>query len=375
MVLPTPEQKNNPPDVSRYGVTFPVVMTMGAFMTVALYNAIELHFLLFSTFKRKWRGLYFWSVFACIWGVVTNGLAVVFEFFQFADTRSELAPVIVFLVLGWYPMVTGQSLVLYSRLHLLAVDARIIRAVLVMIIVDAIILHIPNTVVIFLVNFLPSPSAAITNWYLVYEPLQLTLFSVQELVISALYIFRTVKVLNASQSFRGTPARKTLMSLIYINIFIVAMDVTLVAMQFAGYGKLQHFYKPAVYSVKLKLEFAVLNQLVEAMRGPGQASGGTHSSKQNTASRWTNLAKNPKYFLPHSRDEQDGYQAFATGNDDKNDVNITNNDIPLNAVGQYPVRKTLEVAIDYTDENRGHKPRSPSQSSSQVQFAKSASAS
>ncbi|RMJ24195.1 integral membrane protein [Aspergillus sp. HF37] len=351
-----------------------MVMTMGAFMTIALYNVIELHVLLFTTFKRKWHGLYFWSVLASTWGVAINGLAVLFEFFQFAETKRELAPVVVFLVVGWYPMVTGQALVLYSRLHLLAVDARIIRAVLIMIIVNAIILHIPNTVVIFLVNFLPSPSSAIMNWYLTYEPLQLTLFSVQELIISALYVFRTVKVLNASQSFRGTPAQKTLMSLIYINIFIVAMDVVLVAIQFAGYDTLQHFFKPAVYSVKLKLEFTILLKLVEAMRGPGQGSSEgprNYNSKQNTASRLTNLAKSTKNFLPHTNDEQNGYQAFATGKDDKNDLGNSNNDIPLNAVGQYPERKTLEVAIDYADEDRGHKPRSASQSSSQVQFAKS----
>jgi ABC-type multidrug transport system permease subunit len=69
MVLPTPEQKNNPPDVSRYGVTFPVVMTMGAFMTVALYNAIELHFLLFSTFKRN-GAVYISGVYSLAYGAL-----------------------------------------------------------------------------------------------------------------------------------------------------------------------------------------------------------------------------------------------------------------------------------------------------------------
>lgn len=389
MVLPTPEDKNNVPNVSRYGTTFPVVMTMGAFMTIALYNVIELHFLLFSTFKRKWQGLYFWSVFACIWGIAMNGLAVVFEFFQFAETHQQLAPIIVFLILGWYLMVTGQSLVLYSRLHLLAVDSRIIRGVLIMIIVDAIVLHIPNTIAIFLVNLLPSPSAAIQKWYLTYEPITLTVFSVQELIISGLYIFRTLKVLKASQGFRGTPAHRTLLSLIYINVFIIAMDITLVALQFAGYDRLQHFYKPAVYSVKLKLEFAVLNKLVEAMRGgsstnPAYHGPNAHSSSHNTNTNsklphWITAKSTARSFLDRDRADS-GYHAFAASKLDSNSIHKEPGAIPLHPVGACPVRKTMEVAVDYetaaaarAESPSPAKPSSASQASSQVQFARAGS--
>lgn len=46
-------------------------------------------------------------------------------------------------------MVTGQSVVLWSRLHLLVEHGRILRWTIWMIIIDAIILHIPTTVLTF----------------------------------------------------------------------------------------------------------------------------------------------------------------------------------------------------------------------------------
>ncbi|PGH16428.1 hypothetical protein AJ79_01759 [Helicocarpus griseus UAMH5409] len=372
MVLPTPEQKNAPPSAEKYGTTFPIVMTMSAFMTIALYNVIELHFLLFNTFKRKWHGLYFWSLLASVWGVAMNGLAVVFETFQFAENRTGLIVIMVFLVLGWYMMVTGQSLVLYSRLHLLAVNRRIIRALLIMIIVDALVLHIPNTIAIFLVNLLPPGNAAIQSFYLTYEPLQLTIFSVQELIISGVYIFRTLKVLKASQNFRGTPAHKTLLKLIYMNIFIIAMDVTLVALQFAGYDLLQHFYKPAVYSVKLKLEFAILNQLLEVMRGPTHTS---HYSSSNNRTTLTGVPNGSKFMPGFNKDDDDPtYNAFAARN------KSPNNNIPLSNIEHGGVTKTTQVTIRHEPSTSNgdlqatgnlSKPRTPSETSSQVPLAKS----
>lgn len=54
---------------------------------------------------------------------------------------------VTFICLGWYCMVTGQSLVLYSRLHL--VVRRRLRWVLGMIILNAIVLHGGTTVLVF----------------------------------------------------------------------------------------------------------------------------------------------------------------------------------------------------------------------------------
>jgi hypothetical protein len=40
---------------------------------------------------------------------------------------------------GWVLVITGQSVVLYSRLHLIVTDVKILRAVLIMIILNGLI--------------------------------------------------------------------------------------------------------------------------------------------------------------------------------------------------------------------------------------------
>jgi hypothetical protein len=239
-------------------------MIESALMTIAFYNVIELHFLVFSTFLRKRRrSLYFWSVFVAMWGVVLNGLAVVLKTFVITEnsTLAQVNVVIAVLILGWYMMVTGQSLVLYSRLHIVVHDSRVVRGVLASIIFTALTLHIPVTIIVFLMT--NDPTGRYVNVYNVYEPLQLTTFATQEAIISAIYIYYAVKLLQAMQNIHGQKARKTIWNLIYINLFIIALDITLVSLQYAHFDVLQHFFKACVYSVKLKIEFVVLNQLLE----------------------------------------------------------------------------------------------------------------
>jgi hypothetical protein len=54
-------------------------------------------------------------------------------------------------------MVTGQSLVLYSRLHLLVRDSRKLKWILYMIITDVFLFHIPTTVFTFGVGLINLP--------------------------------------------------------------------------------------------------------------------------------------------------------------------------------------------------------------------------
>lgn len=49
--------------------------------------------------------------------------------------------IVVLASLGWPLMVTGQSLVLYSRLHMLFIERRTLRLVLAMIIFNALAIH------------------------------------------------------------------------------------------------------------------------------------------------------------------------------------------------------------------------------------------
>lgn len=53
------------------------------------------------------------------------------------------------IVVGWVCMVTGQSIALYSRLHLVDHDPSRLRFVLAMIITNVIISHVPVIIMVF----------------------------------------------------------------------------------------------------------------------------------------------------------------------------------------------------------------------------------
>ena len=159
------------------------------FISLAIYNVVELTFIILATFKSR-RTLYFWSFVVATWGIAVHGVG-----FLVKDLGIPLGYLYTALIcLGWYGMVTGQSVVLYSRLHIVVHNHTVLRAVLVMIIVDAIICHVPITVMVFGAN--TSNPAPFILPYTIYEKVQVTIFFLQEFFISALYIWETAKILR-----------------------------------------------------------------------------------------------------------------------------------------------------------------------------------
>ena len=154
-------------------------------------------------------------------------------------------------------MVTGQAFVLYSRLHLVVRNQRTLRYVLCMILFDACALHIPTIVFTYGSN---SPHAAYwTPKFNVMERIQLTGFCVQEFAISTIYITSTVSLLG---SIYHSMTRKVMLQLLLINCICIGMDIILIGLEFTGNYVGEASIKPMIYAIKLKLEFAVLNQLM-----------------------------------------------------------------------------------------------------------------
>jgi hypothetical protein len=245
-------------------------IVIGSFIAISWYNAVELNFLIFTTFQR-YRGLYFWSLVVASWGVVFYGIGFLFKFFQVIDNGVGN---VVFITIGWWCMVTGQSVVLYSRLHLILLNKKLLRQILWMIIVDAVILHIPTTVLTFGSNG-DTDTAAFVRGYNVMEKIQMTGFCVQEFIISGIYLWETAKFLRTDDQAKS---RKTLYQLFYINMIIIMMDLSLLGLEYANLYILEIVIKGMVYSVKLKLEFAILGKLVQYVRTPsGQVVAGGES--------------------------------------------------------------------------------------------------
>lgn len=248
-------------------VSLAIVMTMGAFFTISLYNVIELNFIIFSTFKRR-SGLYFWSFIVGTWGIAPHSIGFILKFFDL----TSIWPLPVALVgVGFVGMVTGQSLVLYSRLHLIVRDAKKFRWILYMIIFDAIVICIPVMVLAFGVN---SPdSNHYISAYTIFDKVQIAIFFVQEALISSVYIYETVRLLGSGGDIKRKPLRRLLAHLLLVNLMVLILDITLLAIQYAGYFEIQVTYKAAVYSIKLKIEFSVLNRLISVVQNKSLTFG------------------------------------------------------------------------------------------------------
>lgn len=244
-------------------------LTVTAFCTITLYNFFELNVIVFNTFKRR-SGLYFWSFLIATNGLMPYALGFLMMDLQLVDSYIIY---ITFIVVGWVCTVTGQSVVLYSRLHLVVMNKTKLKLVLAMIICNAFICHLPTTVLVYGANS-PNPD----KWkqpYNIYEKVEVTLFFIQELVLSGLYILNSVDFFRLKASLRGTDG--LMFHLVWINMLIIILDVTILGLEYAGYYQLQTAYKGLVYSIKLKLEFRILNGLIDST-DRGRAGYAHHSS-------------------------------------------------------------------------------------------------
>ena len=130
------------PDETRYVAAIgplynvPLVVVAVAFTAIAWFNGLEMLIVTWMTFKK--RSAYFYSLIVCCFGILCYETSIFcLIFVKGANTYGTN----VGIDLGWSCMVTGQSFVLWSRLHLVCRKQLVLRAVLIMIITDGILCH------------------------------------------------------------------------------------------------------------------------------------------------------------------------------------------------------------------------------------------
>ncbi|KAJ6086819.1 hypothetical protein N7467_005733 [Penicillium canescens] len=252
---------------------------VSVFTTIAYYNVIELLILCFTRFKKR-RDVYFWTLLVATLGIIPYNLGFMLKLFNVIHNNNIS---LTFTSIGWYCMVTGQSMVLWSRLHLLVQNRKLLRGILYVIIIDAFVLHIPTTVLAFGTNA-PSHPKEFVRGYEIMERIQLIGFCIQEILLSVLYIWETVKFLKLHVRNRYWGI---LHQLLVINVLIILMDASFVAVQYAGFYAIQVTFKALVYSIKLKLEYAILGKLVKAV-----------NAKRKTTESYTKTDRTDRSFIP-----------------------------------------------------------------------------
>jgi hypothetical protein len=291
---------SQPPDglIGGYkGNSVPVKIVVVVFSSLALYNAVELVILILFTFQR-YLGLYFWTMLLSgVLGVIPHAVGYLMEFFALGPTWLGVA----ISTFGFYFMVPGQSVVLYSRLHLVVQNRKLLRFVLWLIIIDAIILLIPTTVLTFSTIYVRTRPIIIG--YNVMERLQVAWFCAQEILISSIYIWETAKLLRLRPE-KNTRRTRVLYELLAINLIIIAMDVALLVLEYRGLWFLQTTIKAAVYSIKLKLECGVLRKLVEIVQPHRQDTSSTEQEQFPTFVNPEHIVGDVTHAAPSSRRQQ-----------------------------------------------------------------------
>ncbi|KNG80947.1 hypothetical protein ANOM_011104 [Aspergillus nomiae NRRL 13137] len=235
--------------------TFTIKTTSAAFLAIALYNAVELLILILGNFHHH-HGIYFWSLLlSTAVGVVPFSIGAIIDLYNL----SPLWVILVMIDLGWIFMVGGQSVVLYSRLHLVSRNDRVLRYLRYIIIIDTLILATPMSVIYFTTAY-AKPRVWARAFYIM-EVIQVIWFSVQECVISAFWIVETARLIRLRPG-HDRRRKRTMYEILAINLAAILMDIALLVLQFSGYYYVQVPVKATVYSIKLKLEFAVLGKLV-----------------------------------------------------------------------------------------------------------------
>lgn len=132
-----------------------------------------------------------------------------------------------------------------------------------------------------------SPAAAAFAYpYSLMEKIQVTAFCIQEFIISGLYVYYTRLMLKPGEAYQKKRTRQVMLHLIYVNLLVILMDVILLCTEYANLYEIQITFKGAVYSVKLRLEFAILNDL---MRIAGPADSSNEGAYTNSVGRDTGL--------------------------------------------------------------------------------------
>ncbi|KAK1979898.1 integral membrane protein [Colletotrichum cereale] len=275
-------------------------MVMVAFAATAYYNTIETFFSIFTTFKRR-QGRYFWSMVVANTGININVIAFVLRYFGYYHEAVLASSIII--PFAWYFMVTGQAIVLWSRLHLVVHSQRKIRLVLSMIIFNAVTMHIPETVIFVLANVYPKQW---TMPFKIYEKVELVVFTIQETIIAAFFLYEGYKSLKPLSAIKPKAVTNMVRHLAALFAAVFILDAGLIILDYNDKFEVQTMCKPFVYSVKLKVEFVVLNKLLAFTRmstcncrGPETIPSATLPDSKNRTAVGGNRNNGGIQALPH----------------------------------------------------------------------------
>ena len=291
------------PDIVKSNESGRISLAFTVLLGIAFFSSIEILGSVLFAF-RKYKGRYIYCMLIASLGIL------VYSIFNFTLLYALLNPYVSVACgsIGWIFMVTGQALVLHSRLHLIVKNRTKVKWVLIMICTNAICVHLAQTGLALKVNLSFShPSTTTTNKahqavemhmqgkgkytpWIWGTKISTTVFTLQDFLISSLYIFESHHVMQAGSTLRGKTCRLVMHHLILANIFIISLDALQLAFEWTELYTIYPASKPVLYALKLKLAFRVLNNLTDFTNNlcnnnkqRNGAGGGSRSFKPTTS--------------------------------------------------------------------------------------------
>src|SRR5947208_11033994 len=102
----------------------------------------------------------------------------------------------------------------------------------------------------------------------VYDRIQIIAFALQELIISGIYMYEAREFLKTCTMTNKERNRQIIKHLIFANLFIICLDLTVLGMQCGGLWVISNICSACVYGIKLRVEFSILNRLVSITQKP-----------------------------------------------------------------------------------------------------------
>ena len=268
-----------------------VFCLVAAILAIAYWLVLELSFEVYLTFKRH-DSLYFWSILVSTWGVALRAIGWTIQMF---DHGANPYLCTTFLIIGVCTMVTGFSFVLYSRLHLVIRDPRILRVTLAVIVFDGVAFFLPLVVAQYGVssnNPYPYISLALPA-----ERLYAVGYFLQEVALGCLYIWTARETVLHSYVARK---RKATAVLILAQVVVILLDIPTLVLAWPSPSMgatviILGTLHPAIYAIKLKIELVVLNQLLEIVR---HGIGTTNPARNLAECRNSSSSSSKGWLLP-----------------------------------------------------------------------------
>ncbi|KAL4931716.1 uncharacterized protein BDV17DRAFT_241740 [Aspergillus undulatus] len=248
-------------------------------LAITAYNVFEFFLWLWDIFPAR-KGLYFYSMLIATIGLAGFNAMTFLNLFVPSTARVQNIGFLITVP----TLMSAHILAIYSRLHLLLQprythnirNRLFLRGVLYLIIGTTVLFTVPHTITLIL-YIVDNQRFATTNF--TTERIAFTSYCVRELFICGIYIVQGLKEIRPIIRAKGAVGKRIMSHLLIGQSIVVALDLLFLVLMYIGRQKLgfadyiETSFIGVLYSLKLKLEFVILNRLKLLLDTPVQRLG------------------------------------------------------------------------------------------------------